>query len=1193
MKTLLEPLNELAEFVEAKDCLKKKQTPLLISGVLDTEKCHVIAGLGSECRYTVIITYSENKARELYDDMRLYTRNVFIYPAKDVIFYSADIHGHAIVKERIQVIEKLLQGEEAVIITTLDSGMEHVVPLENHRLHVLTLAVEDEVDINILRKELTAIGYEYVSQVESPGTYAIRGGIVDVYPLTEEVPYRIELWGDEINLIHSFDVMSQRSVEEVREITIYAASEVIMEEDRILSGLAHIGDDIKKYATKFRKAHNPEAARRLELSYDQLKENIEYYQGMAGIEGYIHYFYEKTESFFDYFPEDTLFVLDEPNRCCEHVEAISYEFSESMKNRLEKGYILPSQMEVLYNASQVNAKVASKKLVMMSAMDNKPKHIEPVSKCSLFVQAVKSYNSNFELMTEDLKRWTKNGYRVLVLSPSRTRAKRLSENLREYDLPVFYDDDMDRILNKGEIMTAYGAVHKGFEYPQIRYAVISEADIFGEQKQKKKKKKNYSGEAIHNFNELNVGDYVVHENHGLGIYRGIEKIEVEKIIKDYLKIEYAKDSVLYIPATGLDVLQKYSSADSGGRKPKLNSLNSNEWNRTKQRVRSEVKDIAADLVRLYAKRQEKKGFAFGTDTVWQQEFEELFPYEETEDQLSAIEDTKRDMESSRIMDRLICGDVGYGKTEIAIRAAFKAVSDGKQVAYLVPTTILAQQHYNTFVQRMKDYPVTIEMLSRFRTPTEVKRSIEKLKKGKLDIVIGTHRLLSKDVSFKDLGLLIIDEEQRFGVSHKEKIKQMKESVDVLTLSATPIPRTLHMSLVGIRDMSVLEEPPMDRLPVQTFVLEYNEEIVREAINRELSRGGQVYYVYNNIQNIDVITNMVAALVPEARVVFAHGRMGERTLENIMFDFIHGDIDVLVSTTIIETGLDISNVNTIIIDGAERMGLAQLYQLRGRVGRTNRNAYAFLMYKRDKVLKEIAEKRLEAIKEFTDLGSGFKIAMRDLEIRGAGNILGVEQHGHIEAVGYDMYCKMLNEAVQMLKGEKTEDKYEFETSVDMDVDAYIPASYIKSEFQRLEIYKRIADIENENELLDRQDELLDRFGDYPEPVGNLMEIALIKAMAHNVYIAQVIYKKQKINTGAGAVQYINVVPCSNAPYVYENIPRLIEGENKKLKIEQGSTPQFVYRLEQDGDIFTQIKGLLDRMKVICLEEETVNAHASGD
>lgn len=1185
MKALTEPLKELADFKEAAQSLKFGHTPVHISGCIDTQKCHVMNGLGEGFRYKVIITYSEGKARELYDDMKLYSRNVFLYPSKDIIFYSADVHGYAIVQERMRIIRQLLDGKEAVIITTLDSGMENCMPLACYRDHELILREEDELDLTKVRKELTALGYENTPQVEAPGAFSIRGGILDIFPLTEEVPYRIELWGDEISTIHAFDVESQRSIDLVEEITIYSATEVMADEDKLASGLCRIQDDVTKHAKKFRSAHNPESASRLEESLTQLRENIEYYQGMAGLESYVNYFYEKTESFYEYFPaDDTVFFIDEPNRTYEHGEAVEYEFSESMKGRLEKGYILPEQMRVLYHASEVYGKLENRKIVMFSTMDNNPKHIEVKSKCMLSVQAVQSYNSNFELMVKDLQRWQKQGFRVLVLSPSRTRAERLSEDLRGYELSAFYSADMDRELQKGEIMTAYGAVHKGFEYPQIKFVIVSESDIFGEKKVNKKKKK-YSGKSIQRFSELNVGDYVVHENHGLGIYKGIEKIEVDRVIKDYIKLEYAKEGVLYIPATGLEVLQKYASVDAGGRKPKLNKLNSPEWNNTKTRVRSQVKDIAKELVELYAKRQAKQGYCYGKDTVWQREFEEMFPYEETEDQLTAIEDTKYDMESHKIMDRLICGDVGYGKTEIAIRAAFKAVSEGKQVAYLVPTTILAQQHFNTFVQRMKDFPISVDMLSRFRTPAEQKRALERLRKGTLDIIIGTHRLLSKDVVFKDLGLLIVDEEQRFGVTHKEKIKQMKENIDVLTLSATPIPRTLHMSLVGIRDMSVLEEPPMDRLPVQTFVLEHNDEIIREAITREISRGGQVYYVYNRVNNIDVITNMVAKLVPEANVVFAHGQMSERALEKIMFDFIHGEIDVLVSTTIIETGLDISNVNTIIIDEADKMGLSQLYQLRGRVGRSNRTAYAFLMYKRDKVLREIAEKRLEAIKEFTDLGSGFKIAMRDLEIRGAGNILGAEQHGHIESVGYDMFCKMLNEAVSVLKGDSIEPKEVFETSVDMEVDAYIPSSYIKSEFQKLDMYKRIAEIENSEEMTDRQDELCDRFGDYPEAVNNLMEIALIKAMAHDVYVTQVIYKKDNTSLkDKKPKEIITFKIYDNAPYDLNKISEFMKGEGKRLVFETEGKPRFIYQLRDTEEVFGRIKELLNKMKMLVQEGE---------
>ena len=732
-----------------------------------------------------------------------------------------------------------------------------------------------------------------------------------------------------------------------------------------------------------------------------------------------------------------------------------------------------------------------------------------------------------------------------------------------------YEGNFEREIMPGEIMVARGNLRRGFEYPTLRFVVVTEGDIFGAKKKKKRKVKQYNGAAIHSFNDLKIGDYVVHENHGLGIYQGIEKIEKDHVTKDYLKVAYAAGSNLYVPATSLEVLQKYAGSDA--KVPKLNRLNSPEWKKTKTRVKGAVKEIAEELVELYAKRQAKKGHCFEKDTVWQKEFEELFPYEETEDQLKAIEVTKADMESSRIMDRLICGDVGYGKTEIAIRAAFKAVMDGCQVAFLVPTTILAAQHYNTFSQRMRDYGINVELLCRLRTPSEQKKTIEGLKKGSVDIVIGTHRLLSKSVSYKNLGLLMIDEEQRFGVTHKEKLKQMKNDIDVLTLTATPIPRTLHMSLVGIRDMSVLEEPPVDRMPIQTFVMEKSEPIVREAILREVGRGGQVYYVYNRVGNMDIVANEIAKLVPEAVVAFAHGQMNERELERTMFRFVEGEIDVLVATTIVETGLDIPNVNTIIIEDADRLGLSQLYQLRGRVGRSNRTAYAFLLYKRDKLLKEVAEKRLAAIKEFTELGSGFRISMRDLEIRGAGNLLGASQHGHMEAVGYDLYCKMLNEAVKKCKGEEVPEE-EYETSVEIKVDAFIPVSYIKNEFQKLDIYKRIAELETEDEKTDMIDELVDRFGEPPKSVMNLLNIAILKAKAHEAFIMEVASKKEQLQFTMYPQAKIDV----------EGIPKLIASMGRKLRFVPGAKPYFVY--QYTGNVLSEAEKIVDEIRALSISNK---------
>ena len=909
------------------------------------------------------------------------------------------------------------------------------------------------------------------------------------------------------------------------------------------------------------------------------------FQSKANLEGYIRYFYENTvtmpELLADMARRSLVFYIDEPARVKEQAEAIELEFRESMEQRARKGYVLPGQMNILYSGEQVAATLEKNAVVTLATMETKYGYFRTEKHVDIAARNIAPYNNSFESLVKDLKKYKKSGYRVLLLSGSRTRARRLAEDLRNAEdggagLTAVYTEDPMREVQPGEILTYYGHVNKGFEYPWLKFVVLSESDIFGSEKRKKKKKKLYQGQKINDFNDLKIGDYVVHETHGLGIYKGIEKVEVENIVKDYLKIEYRDGGNLYILATGLDVIQKYASADAA-KKPKLNKLGGKEWEHTKTKVRSAVSAVAKDLVELYAVRQQSEGYAFGKDTVWQREFEEMFPFEETEDQLNAIADTKADMESHRIMDRLICGDVGYGKTEIAIRAAFKAVQEGKQVVYLVPTTILAQQHYNTFVQRMKDFPVNIALMSRFRTSSEIKKTVKDLEKGMVDIVIGTHRVLSADVKFKDLGLLIIDEEQRFGVAHKEKIKKLIENVDVLTLTATPIPRTLHMSLIGIRDMSVLEEAPNDRLPIQTVVCEYNDELVREAIVREMARGGQVYYVYNRVNNIADIAAQIAKLVPEANVAYAHGQMKEHELERIMFDFIYGEIDVLVSTTIIETGLDISNVNTLIIHDADNMGLSQLYQLRGRVGRSNRTAYAFLMYRRNKMLKEVAEKRLAAIREYSDLGSGFKIAMRDLEIRGAGNLLGAEQSGHMEAVGYDLYCKMLHEAVKEARGEAPAEQ--FETSVDIRTDAFIPSTYIANESQKLDMYKRIAAIVTVEGAEEMLEELIDRFGEPPKSVQNLLTIARLKAVAHSVYIKEIVQRED----------LLKILMYEKAKIHAQRIPELVKAFAPSLKFAADPKgPYFTYRLgansrEKNREILEVLRQLLEQMHVfLCAE-----------
>ena len=1111
MQALLVPLGELADFQEIRRAEKKGKGILQIAGCVNTQKTHLMYALGDGFEYRVIAFSSEEKAKKAYEEYRIFTDQVYLYPARDLLFYHADIKGKTLTDQRMEVLRALIEKKEQesiAVITTMDAFLDALPRPEEIRNQKITIDTDSTLDLTRLERELAELGYERESQIEGPGQFAVRGGIIDVFPLTEELPVRIELWGDEIDSIRSFDVESQRSVENLDGITIYPASE-------------------------------------------------NWKTGLGAV------------SFLEYFPEEkSILFLDEPQHLQEAAETVEQEYFQSRENRIEAGVEEGEDSLTVFQVKDIIGQMNCYSGIGLTTLESKCGMFHVRQTYSIQAKSVNPYNNSFELLTRDLKRLKRSGYRVVLLSASRTRAKRLAEDLRDYDLSSFYSDDMEREVNPGEIMAASGYAAEGYEYPMLKFMVISESDIFG-RKKKKKRRRRYEGQKIQDFAELKPGDYVVHENHGIGVYQGIEKIEVDKIVKDYMKISYAEGGVLYIPVAQMDLIQKYAGADA--KKPRLNKLGTVQWGKTKSQVKKAVQAVAEDLVKLYATRQQSEGFVYGPDTVWQKEFEEMFPFEETEDQLQAIEDTKHDMESTKIMDRLVCGDVGYGKTEIAIRAAFKAVQEEKQVVFLVPTTILAQQHYNTFVQRLKDFPVRIDLLCRFRTSYQQKKTVEDLKKGLVDIVIGTHRVLSKDVEFKDLGLLIIDEEQRFGVTHKEKIKKLRENIDVLTLTATPIPRTLHMSLIGIRDMSVLEEAPQDRMPIQTYVMEYNDEMVREAIERELSREGQVYYVYNRVSDIADVAGKIQQLVPEANVSFAHGQMRERELEDIMYDFINGDIDVLVSTTIIETGLDIPNANTMIIQDADRFGLSQLYQLRGRVGRSNRMAYAFLLYRRDKLLKEVAEKRLSAIREFTDLGSGIKIAMRDLEIRGAGNLLGEAQSGHMEAVGYDLYCKMLNEAVLRLKGGEVEES--FNTSIDLNIDAYIPESYIRNEYQKLDIYKRIAAIENEEELDDMTEELIDRFGDIPKKVQQLLHIAALKALAHSAYVTAVEQKGDSIR----------FTMYERAKIDPQKIPALLAAYRNSLVFRTEEPPYFLYQKrgrsgkETAENVLETVKKVLEDIK----------------
>lgn len=1086
--------------------------PITVTGLNGSRKIQFAYELSKAmgAGWILWVTNDERLATGIQSDFRTFSDNCWLYPAKDLLFYSSDVHGNFIRNQRADARKHLLEDDCGVLVTTVDGLMDKIPSRETVARDKLRLFEGMVIPIRNMIKLLNRLGYERVSETGAMGQFAVRGGIVDIFPMTAEFPVRVDFFDDEIDTIRTFDPDSQRSLDRVNPVEIYPAADASACEVSLL----------------------------------------------------------------DYFRKNAIIIADDPVRLKGKAELTETEFREATERRLNTNAEPDSETEVIdiFSAAETMDRLAAPGTVYFSALDDELREFGSGEAFNFSTGSTGSYKDSFELLISDIKHYEKEMYRITVMTSSRTRTSRLAENLREMGLHAFCPDEHSEELKPGSVEVVYGTLSSGFSCPDIRYVLFTEDDMFGTATgghTAKKKHHREKGEKISSLDELSVGDYVVHESHGIGVYKGIERIEKDEVAKDYIHIEYGDGGSLYLPATRLDLVQKYSGAD--GHKPKLNKLNGTEWQKTKARVTKAVTDLAKELVELYAKRSILGGFRYGPDTVWQKEFEELFPYVETEDQLTAIEAVKNDMESTKIMDRLVCGDVGYGKTEIALRAAFKAVQEGKQVAYLVPTTILAKQHYGTFTERMKGFPVNVEMMSRFKTSAENKKTAERLRTGLTDIVIGTHRILSNDVRFKDLGLLIIDEEQRFGVAHKEKIKQMKSNVDVLVLTATPIPRTLHMSLTGIRDLSVLEEPPFDRVPIQTYVMEYNDELVREAISREAARNGQVYYVFNRVKGIEEKTARLQALMPDVRIEFAHGQMPERELESIMMDFVEGNIDVLVSTTIIETGLDIPNANTLIVDGAERLGLSQLYQIRGRVGRSNRTSYAFLMYRKDKVLSDEAEKRLKAIKEFTEFGSGIKIAMRDLEIRGAGNVLGSEQSGQMEAVGYELYCKLLKKAVRLLSG-KEEKVEEFNTQIECDIDAFIPEDYIRSEYHKLDIYKRISAIANEEMSLDMQDELVDRFGEIPDEVMNLLRIALLKALAHSCGVTELTVKKDGFTMLLLPSADINV----------DAIPDAIAKERGKLKLMRGPVPRFVYYDEHSvhvdaGFSLTRAEALLNAIK----------------
>ena len=1099
LQGVMQPLKDNMKFKSITEKISEKTFPINIYGISESGKSYIINGIFEENDNSmVIVTHSDVDAKNLYEDLSFYTTDVFYFPVREVVFYNVDAISGDLRWARLKVIKEILQNErKKIIVTSIDSLTSLYTPKEYYLRYSMIIKTGDNVDLKEISKSLLQCGYERVEVVEGKGEFSFRGGILDVFPPTSAYPYRVELFGDEVDSIRTFNTESQRSIEKVKEFSIFPSKEVIVDDEGRNRAVQTINEELKNIVANVSNL-NKESVEKIKGIVGkniELLNNTYYFET---IDSYLPFFYEKLDSFFDYLDGYT-FIVDDFKRSLGKMDSIYYEFNENYISFLQRGDILPLQNNLLLNKGELESKLENSSLITLSSFLNKSDNLFNTVDIGFEEITLNKYNGQLNLLIEDIEERKEKKYKTVILAGTRPRGERLVKTLMEKGISSTYKDSIDKI-EAGEVVITFGNLIRGFDYPELELSIISDKDIFGETRRK------HSGKAVKrkgvakitSFAELKPGDYVVHANHGIGIYKGIKQMVAGGTTRDYLDIVYDKGDKLYVPVDQLDLVQKYIGSE--GNSPKINKLGGAEWQKAKAKARKSINEIAQDLVKLYAARATLKGHSFGKDTEWQRQFEDEFPYEETPDQLASLEEIKRDMESDKPMDRLLCGDVGYGKTEVAIRAAFKAVMDGKQVAFLVPTTILAEQHYNNFIKRFSDFPIKIDMISRFRTPKQQKATLQALKEGNVDILIGTHRLVSKDIVFKDLGLLIVDEEQRFGVAQKEKIKGMKKNVDVLTLSATPIPRTLHMSLTGVRDISVIETPPEDRYPIQTYVVEQNDQLIRDAILREIGRGGQVYFVYNRVESIDSMANYIRDLVPECKVGIMHGQMTEKELETEMIAFMNKEYDVLVCTTIIETGIDISNVNTMIVHNADKMGLSQLYQLRGRVGRANRIAYAYFIYTKDKILTEVAEKRLKALKDFTELGSGFKIAMRDLEIRGAGNMMGSSQHGHMASIGYDLYCRMLEDTIKLIKGEIENEP--IETSVDIKVDAFIPSSYITDEIQKIEVYKKIAAIENINDFMEIKSELEDRYSSIPDSVYNLMDIAYIKSICKGLYIEDI-------------------------------------------------------------------------------------------
>lgn len=1150
MKKTLNFKNLLSEYSEYSDfcaALKSGKTPISLAGVVESGLGQFIYGSNDD-KNTIVITYSDQEAKQLVFDLELYTDNVRLYPAKEYVFFEIDAQNRHSENMRLEALSNM-QRKGGITVTSIEALLQFTIPPKTLRENTLNLKLADMIDPAELSEKLVKMGYIREEEVSGKGQFSLRGGILDVFSPQAENPCRIEFFDIEIDSIRNFDTMTQRSFGNVEETCIIPCRE-LSEYDRDALTIK-LEEEIKKLKRK--KSDQSKAIENLESDIEKLSQSGE----LSSVSRYIGVIYDKIPTLLDYIEEDTTVFLIEPKRVNERAKTLVWEQSEIIEDLSAKGLLLSGYSKLWESYDKAVEILQNRKLVSINTLTHTTINYNYNAIFNFVTKTTVSLHGKVEYLYDDLIKKQEAKETVVILASNRLRGENLAGTLNDKGIKCRYIHE-DAEFSKGEIVIIRGELSKGFEVPDIGFTLISDKEIFAAGI-KKSKRRAENANRLKSYTDINVGDLVVHRAHGIGEYKGIKKMTALGVTKDYLHIAYRGTDSLYVPVDQLDMLYKYSGKEG----TRLSKLGGTEWNKTKQKVREATSDMAKQLVSLYAERAHTKGHAFSEDTPWQRDFEDRFLYQETEDQLRSIEEVKKDMESEKPMDRLLCGDVGYGKTEVALRAAFKAATDSKQVAYLCPTTILAMQQYETFSRRMDKFPIKVEMLSRFRTQAEQTKILKKLKTGEIDIIIGTHRILQKDLEFKDLGLLIIDEEQRFGVAHKERLKEMKKNVDVLSMTATPIPRTLHMSMVSVRDMSLLETPPENRYPVATYVLEHREDVLIDAMKKEISRGGQVFYLYNRVAGIYRIAEWIKKNIPEANVSVGHGKMNEDELEDIMYDMVNGKTDILVCTTIIETGLDIPNANTIIIENADRMGLSQLYQLRGRVGRSARNAYCYLTYKRDGILSETAEKRLSAIKEFTEFGSGFKIAMRDLEIRGAGDILGAQQHGHIDSVGYDMYCKILSESVKEAQGQVV--KEDVSTNIDIKVDAFIPERYIKSSNIRIDTYKRIAAIENEDDASEVTDELCDRFGDLPEAAHNLILIAEIKALANNIGIEDVIEKGEYIHLEFGETALIP-----------EYVQYIIQNHSKNAVISAMKKPTIKYRYDDKKKMLANIKFLLQRL-----------------